>query len=102
MQSYCIDCQSFNTLKEYAGEFFSFLNGDARIFPAEIQKAIFLDNARSAAVRVTTFSLHGRRNCLVDGLSVFPELSQDRLVLLTVSLKLGRWGRNGHRWIRSH
>jgi len=45
--------KSFNTLGEYASEFFSFLEQSARLFPAEIQRSIFLEAARSAALRLT-------------------------------------------------
>ena len=45
--------KSFNSLGEYAAEFFSFLEQSPRLFPPEIQKAVFLDNARSAAIRMT-------------------------------------------------
>jgi hypothetical protein len=45
--------KSFNSLAEYAVEFFSFLEKSPRLFPPEIQKAVFLDNARSAAMRLT-------------------------------------------------
>jgi hypothetical protein len=37
--------KSFNSLAEYAVEFFSFLEKSPRLFPPEIQKAVFLDNA---------------------------------------------------------
>jgi phage-related protein len=45
--------KSFNSLQEYALEFFAFLEAEARLFPAEVQKTIFLENARSAAINVT-------------------------------------------------
>ncbi len=45
--------KSFNSLQEYALEFFAFLEAEARLFPAEVQKRIFLENARSAAINVT-------------------------------------------------
>src|ERR1700722_14284280 len=45
--------KSVNSLGEYAAEFCSFLEKSPRLFPPEIQKAVFLDNARSAAIRVT-------------------------------------------------
>lgn len=45
--------KSFNSLREYAAEFFSFLEQSPRLFPAEIQKSVFLDGARNAALRVT-------------------------------------------------
>jgi hypothetical protein len=45
--------KSFNSLPEYAAEFFSFLEKSPRLFPPEIQKAVFLDGARNAAFRVT-------------------------------------------------
>jgi hypothetical protein len=48
-----LEKKSFNSLAEYAAEFFLFLEGSPRLFPAEIQKAVFLDNARSAAMRLT-------------------------------------------------
>jgi hypothetical protein len=41
--------KSFNTLEEYANEFFSFLDGGARLFPDAVQKEVFLEAARSAA-----------------------------------------------------
>jgi hypothetical protein len=45
--------KSFNGLSEYASEFFSFMETNARLFPPEIQKEILVDAARSAALRVT-------------------------------------------------
>jgi len=48
-----LEKKSFNTLAEYASEFFSFLEQSPHLFPAEIQKSIFLDAARSAALRLT-------------------------------------------------
>jgi len=45
--------KSFNTLAEYATEFFSFLEKSPRLFPVDMQKSVFLDAARSAAMRVT-------------------------------------------------
>jgi hypothetical protein len=45
--------KSFNSLPEYAAEFFSFLEKSPRLFPPEIQKTVFLDGARNAAFRVT-------------------------------------------------
>jgi hypothetical protein len=45
--------KSFNKLAEYASEFFSFLEKSPHLFPVETQKAVFLDAARSAALRVT-------------------------------------------------
>ena len=45
--------KSFNSLAEYAAEFFSFLEKSPRLFPQEIQKSVFLDSARSAALRLT-------------------------------------------------
>jgi hypothetical protein len=45
--------KSFNKLAEYASEFFSFLEKSPHLFPVEIQKSVFLDAARSAALRVT-------------------------------------------------
>jgi hypothetical protein len=44
--------KSFNDLAGYADEFFSFMNGDARLFPGAVQKEIFLSAARPAAVRI--------------------------------------------------
>lgn len=44
--------KSFNTLAEYANEFFLFLERSPRLFPIEIQKSVCLDAARSAAFRV--------------------------------------------------
>jgi hypothetical protein len=48
-----LDHKSFNTLAEYAAEFFSFMERSPRIFPPAIQKSFFLDAARSAAMRLT-------------------------------------------------
>jgi hypothetical protein len=45
--------KSFNKLSEYASEFFSFLEKSPHLFPLEIQKSVFLDAARSAALRLT-------------------------------------------------
>lgn len=45
--------KSFNSLAEYATEFFGFLEKSPRLFPLEIQKSVFLDSARSAALRST-------------------------------------------------
>jgi len=44
--------KSFNSLAEYAAEFFSFLEKSPRLFPSEIQKSVFLEGARSAALRL--------------------------------------------------
>jgi hypothetical protein len=44
-----LQTKSFNTLEEYATEFFSFLDESARLFPASVQKEVFLEAARSAA-----------------------------------------------------
>ncbi|WP_354114670.1 hypothetical protein [Bradyrhizobium sp. RT3a] len=45
--------KSFNTLPEYAAEFSEFLERSPRLFPSEIQKSIFLETARSAALEAT-------------------------------------------------
>jgi hypothetical protein len=45
--------KSFNTLQEYAAEFFSFLEQSPKLFPSDVQKIVFLENARSAAIRST-------------------------------------------------
>ena len=45
--------KSFNSLAEYAAEFSSFLEKSPRLFPSEIQKSVFLEGARSAALRLT-------------------------------------------------
>ena len=42
--------KSFNTIKEYALEFFAFLERASLVFPMAIQEDILLDTARSAAV----------------------------------------------------
>lgn len=42
--------KSFNTVKEYAAEFFDFLEHATLMFPASIQVEVFLDAARLAAV----------------------------------------------------
>src|SRR5262245_1518083 len=42
--------KAFNSLDEYATEFFSFLSDSARLFPASVQKDVFLQAARSAAM----------------------------------------------------
>jgi hypothetical protein len=44
--------KSFNDLKGYAEEFFSFLNGDARLFPQSVQKEAFLAAARVAVAGI--------------------------------------------------
>lgn len=46
--------KSFNSLADYAAEFFSFLEKTPRLFPMEVQKTVFLDAARSAALRLVT------------------------------------------------
>jgi hypothetical protein len=38
--------KAFNSLDDYANEFFSFLNSNVRLFPASVQKDIFLQAAR--------------------------------------------------------
>jgi hypothetical protein len=43
--------KSFNSLAEYAAEFFAFIERSPLLFPPDIQKSVFLDNARSAALR---------------------------------------------------
>ncbi|WP_458756654.1 hypothetical protein ACSVBT_12805 [Afipia sp. TerB] len=45
--------KSFNTVKEYAEEFFDFLERTPLIFPSSIQDEVFLDTARTAAVLLT-------------------------------------------------
>jgi hypothetical protein len=40
----------YNSLEEYATEFFTFLAGTARFFPDAIQKEVFLEAAKSAAL----------------------------------------------------
>ncbi|MCA6109648.1 hypothetical protein [Bradyrhizobium cenepequi] len=42
--------KSFNTVKEYALEFFAFLEGASLVFPMSVQEEILLDSARSAAI----------------------------------------------------
>ncbi|MHC2535999.1 hypothetical protein [Bradyrhizobium diazoefficiens] len=42
--------KSFNTVKEYAAEFFGFLEQASLMFPGSIQEEVFLDAARLAAV----------------------------------------------------
>jgi hypothetical protein len=44
--------KSFNNLRGYADEFFSYLNEDLRLFPSAVQKETFLSAARSAAMRI--------------------------------------------------
>src|ERR1700722_20298196 len=44
--------KSFNTVKDYALEFFGFLEQANIIFPNSIQDEVFLDSARSAAVTI--------------------------------------------------
>jgi hypothetical protein len=48
-----LDRKSFNTLEEYAKEFFSFLESAPTLFPSETQTSIFLQQARSAAFQAT-------------------------------------------------
>jgi hypothetical protein len=48
--------KSFNDLDGYAAEFFAFLNENTRLFPLSVQKDMFLDAARTAAVS-TVFHL---------------------------------------------
>ena len=43
--------KEFNTLGEYAAEFFSFMNESPRLFPEDVQKSHFVDAARGAAVQ---------------------------------------------------
>jgi hypothetical protein len=45
-----LEKKSFNTVKEYAAEFFAFLEQSSLLFPTSIQDEIFLDAARSTAV----------------------------------------------------
>jgi hypothetical protein len=42
--------KSFNTVRDYAAEFFAFLEQSSLLFPTSIQDEVFLDAARSAAV----------------------------------------------------
>jgi hypothetical protein len=42
--------KSFNTVKEYAAEFFDFLERSKLLFPTSVQDEVFLDAARLAAV----------------------------------------------------
>lgn len=42
---------SFPTIADYASEFFKFLDDNDRLFPPAIQKEIFVDAARTAAIR---------------------------------------------------
>lgn len=42
--------KSFNTVKEYAAEFFAFLEKSSLLFPVAIQDEVFLDVARSATL----------------------------------------------------
>ncbi|WP_128933999.1 hypothetical protein [Bradyrhizobium zhanjiangense] len=49
-----LEKKSFNSLADYAAEFFSFLEKSPRLFPIEVQKLVFLDAARSAALRLVT------------------------------------------------
>jgi hypothetical protein len=43
--------KAFDSLDGYASEFFSFLNSNTRLFPAGVQKEVFLSAARTAALR---------------------------------------------------
>ena len=43
--------KAFDSLDGYAVEFFSFLNASTRLFPAGVQKEVFLSAARTAAFR---------------------------------------------------
>lgn len=45
-----LEKKSFNTVKEYAAEFFAFLQQSNLLFPTSIQDEVFLDAARAAAV----------------------------------------------------
>lgn len=47
-----LGAKSFNTLKEYALEFFAYLERAPLMFPQSIQEEILLDSARSAAMMV--------------------------------------------------
>jgi hypothetical protein len=44
--------KSFNTIKDYAAEFFAFLERSALLFPGAIQDEVFLDSARSACIEI--------------------------------------------------
>ena len=46
-----LERKSFNSLEGYAAEFFAFLNASTPLFPAQVQKEYFLENARTAAIR---------------------------------------------------
>jgi hypothetical protein len=87
--------KSFNSLAEYAAEFFSFLEKSPRLFPIEIQKSVFLDTARSAAMRVTirpdvsgqspddrlaqTDALVAARRTEVDAMQLPPNIDEDHV-----------------------
>lgn len=51
--------KSFNSLNEYAVEFFVFLEASARLFPPTVQMDVFLESARSAAIRNTVSQTSG-------------------------------------------
>jgi len=44
--------KTFNTLAEYAAEFFTFIEDDPYLFPAEVQSTEFHSAARSAAIKM--------------------------------------------------
>jgi hypothetical protein len=58
--------KSFNTVKEYAAEFFGFLEREPLMFPAPLQEEVFLDAARLAAV-------------LIVNRDKYPDVEADRL-----------------------
>lgn len=47
--------KSFNTVREYAAEFFAFLERSSLLFPKSIQDEVMLDTARTAAVLINHY-----------------------------------------------
>ena len=50
--------KSFNTVKDYALEFFDFLERASLLFPSSIQDEVFLDTARTAAVLLNHYETY--------------------------------------------
>jgi hypothetical protein len=69
--------KSFNSLNDYAVEFFSFLETSARLFPPAVQKDVFLESARSAAIRNTVGQTNGMEE--TDRLAANNKIVADRL-----------------------
>jgi len=77
--------KSFNTVDEYATEFFGYIERDKRLFPDVVQRDVFLSTAKSAALGLLLEVQHPAgfaKQQILDGLDAAIIAERDRLAPL--------------------